>query len=310
MHKIAVIIPYFGNLPNYFKFFIASCKNNPSIDWLIFSDMQTTVEMPKNVHYNIMTWDELRGKFQKNFNFPICLNRPYKLCDFRPSFGEVFREDLIGYDYWAYGDMDLIYGDLRKFLTAEKLENYDRIYVHGHLSVFKNTPYINGIYKKIVDGCCHYDDVFSDERSYTFDEWGQGSTGGFYQIFSKYGKIYNRVECADIDTKFWRFRCNFGGPPEKVKKEMKRRQVYFSYEGGSLYMCMGGSKPHKYAEVMYLHLQKRKMKVKKFAEPDKVFYIYPNEITNKRKKLIFEIGYNPQYIKYVFKSISKKLRIS
>lgn len=36
--KIAIIIAYFGKLPEYIQLFLDSCKLNYGFEWLIFSD--------------------------------------------------------------------------------------------------------------------------------------------------------------------------------------------------------------------------------------------------------------------------------
>ena len=49
MKKVAYVIPYFGKFPKGFDLFLMSCRNNPTIDWLIFTDDHTSYEYPSNV---------------------------------------------------------------------------------------------------------------------------------------------------------------------------------------------------------------------------------------------------------------------
>ena len=39
----------------------------------------------------------------------------YKLCDLRVIYGEMFREELRDYDYWGWGDLDVMYGNFENF---------------------------------------------------------------------------------------------------------------------------------------------------------------------------------------------------
>ena len=78
-------------------------------------------------------------RFEKKLGFPVALNSPYKLCDFKPSDGEVFEDYLNDYDYWGHCDVDLIWGDIRKFVTDELLEKYVRIFSRGHCSIYRNS---------------------------------------------------------------------------------------------------------------------------------------------------------------------------
>ena len=49
MYKIAYVVPFFGKFPKGFEFWLLSCKCNPTIDWLIFTDDQTPYDYPENV---------------------------------------------------------------------------------------------------------------------------------------------------------------------------------------------------------------------------------------------------------------------
>ena len=92
MIKIAVIIPYFGKFPNYFELFLKSCKMNPTIDWIIFTDSKENYHYPANVRRIETTFEELKSRFQKKFDFKIALDSPYKLCDYKVMTGYLFED--------------------------------------------------------------------------------------------------------------------------------------------------------------------------------------------------------------------------
>lgn len=108
--SIAYVIPYFGNLRNDFKVWLESCRWNPDIDFLIFTDDETQYDYPNNVHVSITTFTDLKVRIQSFFDFPITLNRPYKLVDYKVAYGEIFEEELKKYAYWGYCDMDMMWG--------------------------------------------------------------------------------------------------------------------------------------------------------------------------------------------------------
>lgn len=60
MKKIGIVVPYYGKFPNYFALFLRSCENNPTIDWIVFTDIMEVVEYPKNVLRVQMTFQELK----------------------------------------------------------------------------------------------------------------------------------------------------------------------------------------------------------------------------------------------------------
>ena len=50
MTKIAVILCYFGKLPENFSLFAESCRRNATIDFLLFTD-DTPTHLPENMHH-------------------------------------------------------------------------------------------------------------------------------------------------------------------------------------------------------------------------------------------------------------------
>lgn len=114
MKKICYIVPYFGRLPQNFELWLNSCKTNPTIDWLIYTDDKTSYEYPNNVKVTYCTFDEIKRKIQSNFDFEINISRPWKLCDFRPAYGEIFSEDIQEYEFWGHCDLDVLWGEYKK----------------------------------------------------------------------------------------------------------------------------------------------------------------------------------------------------
>ena len=50
MHRIIFIIPYIGKYPWYFPYFLHSCRYNPTVDFLIFTDNNHRgLNLPSNV---------------------------------------------------------------------------------------------------------------------------------------------------------------------------------------------------------------------------------------------------------------------
>ena len=145
--KVIFIIPYYGEFPNYFNLFLKTCGNNLGYEWLIFSENNGKYSYPDNVHYVEMTWQELRSLFQSKFDFEISLDSPYKLCDFKPTYGYVFERYIKDYDYWGYCDVDLLFGDLDVFIPFEKISKFDKVGHLGHMTLCRNNTEINRLFK-------------------------------------------------------------------------------------------------------------------------------------------------------------------
>lgn len=171
--KIAMLYPYYGKFPWYFKFFIKSCEYNLSVDFIIFTDIVIDQELPKNVKVIKLTFLELKKLITKKVGFSVSINSPYKLCDFKPAYGTIFSDYITDYDFWGHGDIDIIFGNIRTFMTNDILEDFDVIcvrdeYVTGFFTLFRNIEFINRLYEESKD----FKFVFQNEKNFIFDECG------------------------------------------------------------------------------------------------------------------------------------------
>ncbi|AGY81954.1 DUF6625 family protein [Carnobacterium inhibens] len=317
LKSIGIILPYFGKFPNYFNLWLKSCALNSTIDFYIFTDDRTSYDFPNNVHVTYLSFDDIKKRFDDSFNFSIVLPSAYKLCDFRPAYGYIFNEELSKYDYWGYCDCDLIFGNIRKFITEDVLNLNDKIFQRGHLSIIRNTPENNNIFKKKLDNKFLFKDVFQDEKSSIFDEKFYNDNGGINGLFLDNGKeifIDDNI-VADINIKHKFFHVN-----SDKSKDYITSIFYFSKEENNCglyrYSCAKGNITQK--EYIYIHLQKRKMNVQGYDKND--FFIIPNEFIKhkeidklellkrfKRDSLFYPHYYMRRYFKFI-KKISTTLK--
>ncbi|HLU84260.1 MAG TPA: DUF6625 family protein [Vicingaceae bacterium] len=155
MKSIVLIVPYIGKWPFWFDAYLISIAKNPTINWLFITDCEIPVEYPENVTFVKTTQEEFNRKIDTFFTTTIPLT-PRKICDLRPAFGDLFSNYLDGYDYWGYCDMDIVWGDIRSFISQDDLNKYDIISsrknnTSGHFTIFKNCPEINSLYKSIPE---------------------------------------------------------------------------------------------------------------------------------------------------------------
>ena len=189
-YRIALVVCYCGKLPWYFDYFVHSCKYNQSVDFLIITDDFTFKRpLPHNVKLIYKTLNEINLLASAKLGFTVYINHSYKLCDFKPAYGVIFSELLKGYDVWGHCDIDIIFGNIRNFITDELLENYDLISVrHDWLSgcflLYKNNQKLNTLFLHSKD----YRKVLSSDKHYCFDE-----TNFSHNAFSA-GKPYNEIK--------------------------------------------------------------------------------------------------------------------
>ena len=151
--RILIIIPYFGTWPLWIKYFLQSCAYNSSIHWLLYTDCTKPTHYPNNIRFESKNLDDFNTLASEKLDFGIEINYPYKICDLKPAFGQIFSDYLDDYDFWGYADLDLIFGNISSFLTDDLLEMYDVIsvrenYLAGHFTLYRNTGIINDLYTK------------------------------------------------------------------------------------------------------------------------------------------------------------------
>lgn len=278
MKKIVFIIPYFGEFPNYFHLFLNSCKNNPKYTWFILTDNIKKYEYPENVKVKYLTFEELRKKIQMKFKFKISLETPYKLCDYKPAYGYIFEDEIEEYDWWGHCDIDLIFGDLTNFINDTLLENYKKLFILGHLTLYENTKINNRVFMSKVNGKKYFEDVFRNSENYIFDELYNKSINNIYNFLKI--PYYKNILCADIYTKSSKFKIVENYEEQSKKYKIKNhKKNFFVYDYGKIKEIYLEDSQWIIKEYMYIHLQKRKMKVKKIDNIN-YFKIIPNEFSN------------------------------
>lgn len=169
--RIALILVYFGEWPIWFPAFLQSCRYNESIDWLIFTDIPPPPNAPQNVSFVPFTMAQFKSLASSKIGFQITVDEPYKLVDFKPAYGLVFDEYLRGYEFWGHCDLDVIWGDLRAFVTDSILRENDIFSARknamcGHFSLFRNTPQVSNLFRRHAK----YASMFANARAIGFDE--------------------------------------------------------------------------------------------------------------------------------------------
>lgn len=154
-NKVCVIVCYFGALPDWFHYWLKSAELS-GLDFLLVTDgILDAYKIPKNIKTIKTDLSTLIDKFKKitKYNKEIKALSPYKLCDFRPLYGEAFAEEISDYSHWGYGDIDLIFGKVVKDST-DKILGHDLVSfmpdrASGHLCLIRNTPSLKSAWKMI-----------------------------------------------------------------------------------------------------------------------------------------------------------------
>lgn len=171
-YKTCVIALWYGEFPFWMPHFFNSIATNPEFNWLLVCNKKPKGQVPGNCSILVLEINELQQLIEQTIGIRPCIKHPYKLCDFKPAYGEIFADKLRQFDYWGYCDIDLMFGDLSHFLDKHFLKGFDvyspdRWFFPGHFCLFRNTNTVNRAYREI-DKITEY---LESEKIYMLDEF-------------------------------------------------------------------------------------------------------------------------------------------
>lgn len=302
MRKCAFILPYYGKFPNYFQLFLKSCGANPDFDWLVFTDDRTTYDYPANVHVHYETFKDMQRRVANAFDFRPQLHKPYKLCDLKPMYGCLFKDYLKNYRFWGHCDCDLVFGKLNHFITDELLDEYDKLFVLGHCALYRNTEENNRRFMLPLDGKEIYREVLSNDRGYTFDE--SFLPTNINRIYEQHGiPVYSRDCSGNVKAKcsiiqITRYAADLG-----VYLDEKPIHAVYEWNHGVLTRKFFRMRMLQTSEFMYLHFQRRKMRVAPGVEGMSSFQILPNSFEAMPVDVVDESNFSAITWKHSFDQI-------
>jgi len=273
MNHLVFIITFIGNYPWYFPYFLRSCRYNPTVDFLIFTGNQDTlIHLPPNVKIIPYSIEQFKADASKKLGFKIAIERGYKLCDFKPAYGYIFQDYIKDYDFWGYCDVDVIFGNIRSFMTDDVLNEYDIIsarhdYLTGCFSLYRNNPTMRELFKQSKD----YRKVFTEPRNFFFDE-----TNFAFPEFEK-GLHYSEIK-TEVESMTHVVR--------RLQEEGKLK-AYFEFQivegfAGNMLWDKGTLIYRKQFEAMLYHLVRFK---RKYSEPTDLGRVIPEKFRIGKKKI-------------------------
>lgn len=279
MYRIGIIVTWFGKLPDYFAAWQKSAESNQTIDFIIISDQKINSDS-SNIRYIKSTLSNEVGAYEKKLKRKVCINNAYKFCDCRLFFGLLYEDVLKQYDFWGYCDIDLVFGDIRKFISDEILTNYDRIYTYGHLCLYRNNDMMKHIYD-LEGGIYSLDEIFVGKAKTTPEEHF-----GVNKICLKNGiRVYHEIDFADINVMY-------ENRMDMLPMNRNSKHQVFLWQEGHAYRLYYDEDILKNEELVYIHWQKKNPGIKsgvgdfKFSKkfiitPESIITEYEDELTLK-----------------------------
>lgn len=298
MKKCCFIIPYFGKLPNFFSVFAKTCEKNQNYDWIIFTDDKTELKVPNNIIINKMNYEDLKKLINKKMGFSCVFSEPHKLCDYKPAYGYIFEEYIKDYKFWGHCDIDIILGNMDKFISDEMLNTYDKIFCLGHMILYKNDYENNRTFMKPLNGEILYKKVFTSPQTLIFDE----TFGGKENINSIFEENSKKIFYEDLSfnikifpTHFIRTRFNYKNYNYDNEKYL---DALYVWNDGKLIRYFVKDNKLQTEEFLYMHFQQRNMKIDNKILEMNMFKIVPNSF--------LELEFIPKY-KTDFKKIKRHI---
>ena len=280
MKTVVIIFPYFGILPVQYNMWRESALRNTTVDFMFFTDAD--VEPAQNIIVHKMTFADFRKLAQKAFDFPIVLDRPYKLCEYKQAYGHILQDYIKEYDFWGFGDLDLVYGDIRAFITDSVL-THKFLLGWGHLTLMRNDKDVNTYFMKQINGYQSYKDAFTTSKIVFFDEYGYNGCSDKWR------------NCRPDDCWLeWPFD-NVSKPKQAYHfNSMTRgwKQVVFEHVDNKLFMLRFNNGQLEKKESLYAHFQHRRFMEDRvtnynhFLVTPKAIIDYPKSFVNLRLRLL------------------------
>ena len=170
--RVALVLPWYGRKPWYWPLFEQSAAG-VGMDVIVVAEKGFAVSAA-NFLVVEMSLGELRARASDALGCDVRLENGYKLCDLKPMYGLIFADLLKGYDYWAFGDCDVVYGrKMDDFIKRVTEGGYDVAspmseWVSGPFTLMRNTKKVNELFMR-ADG---WRDVLAKPGCQGFDEFG------------------------------------------------------------------------------------------------------------------------------------------
>lgn len=264
-NSVALINFYFAEKkPEFIEVYLSSISFCKSIDLFLFTNF-TIDGQYENVKVIKTDFKTFSGEIVKKINAELRnigirdrveISSPYKIADFRPAFGLCFQELIQGYNFWGGCDLDIVIGDIEKYVTDAVMEKYDKLYEHAHFFLIRNSYECNRRflenYEQSFAAAVHMKTNSFFEELY-YKPWIPG--GGINAIFDRHDKLFkNRSALCDISYKY-------NNLIDPKNPSLSNRNV-FLFDKGKLFRLSLKEGQILKQEYFYAHFQKRELDIR------------------------------------------------
>lgn len=152
--KVGVILTWVGPWRPWIELTLHSFSGNVGFDLHILSPQPPPMALARNIRHHPFSVADFSQRIGHLLGTEFTLKRPYKLCDFRPTFGHLFADILKDYEFWGWCDEDIVWGDLARSFPESVLGSYDiitscRCSITGQFTLIRQSEETSALYTRI-----------------------------------------------------------------------------------------------------------------------------------------------------------------
>lgn len=306
MTKICLIVIWMGPFNDTFRLWFDSARRNSTIDFYVFTDQTDNLPNADNVIFIYKSLSDVKGEFEKELGLKINLKHPYKLCDYKPFWWILMGEKINQYDFYGHCDVDLVFGDIRHFLTEDLLQRYDKLFDCGYLILYRNTDEMRNLFKKSAQ---------KDNMAYSYKKVVKTGYACYFDEFMGMSILNWKYHPGLVDQTKEEYLQDFSWKRLDFNSYITHKSFVFHIDNGKVYeinvddngiITDDLSSGYKGKEFLLVHIQKREMKINLDLSNEEAlndYWIYPNEYSKEMPKGIL-------YTQEEKEAYAEKIRIS
>jgi hypothetical protein len=113
---LVVCTVFFGPLPPWLPITLHSMAANDRVDFIVVGDAPPPSVLPPNVRFETIAYTAMQARLTQLTGRSVVYTNTYKANDIKPLLPALYPEAIRGYEWWGWADLDVIFGDLLKFV--------------------------------------------------------------------------------------------------------------------------------------------------------------------------------------------------
>ena len=133
LKPLVVFIVYFGPLPTWLPLTLQSMHANAHVDFVIITNAQSPIDVPINVRFEQTSFVAIQRRLSNLVTPGNSSSVAYddtfaghynKGNDIKPLAAELYPQHTAGHEWWAWSDLDVVFGDLLKWMRLATDERH------------------------------------------------------------------------------------------------------------------------------------------------------------------------------------------